>query len=196
MGDNAAGYMRALVAGDKFRGFAYGQADNSASAVAGAIRVDVIPKGFRRVTLSGIAITDVGKPVYMSDDATFTLTGTSNSFVGYVHRYVDTDTCVIEFDDMFAAPLNTLSRMATGIKPSHVVKYAGTGNLTAGQTAHAITVTGVAATDIVTAVVRASTNAVSVVKCVPTANTITVTTSADPGATSTVDYTVLRAVAE
>ena len=96
IGDNASGYAEALVAGDSFRGFADAPADNLTGA-AGAKNVDVITSGWKQVTLSGVAITDVGKPVYMSDDDTFTLTATSNSLVGFVYRYVTTDTCVIEF---------------------------------------------------------------------------------------------------
>lgn len=96
IGDNGSGYARPLVAGDDFRGFADAKSDNS-SGSAGAKNVDVIEEGKLQVTLSGVAITDVGKPVYMSDDATFTLTAGSNSLVGKVARYVTTDTCVIEF---------------------------------------------------------------------------------------------------
>ena len=96
IGDNAAGYAEALVAGDSFRGFADAKVDNSDGA-AGAKNVDVITSGWKQVTITGIAITDVGKPVYMSDDDTFTLTATSNSLVGFVYRYVTSNTCVIEF---------------------------------------------------------------------------------------------------
>jgi len=96
IGDNASGYAEALVAGDSFRGFADAPVDNSDGA-AGAKNVDVITAGWKQVTITGIAITDVGKPVYMSDDDTFTLTATSNSLVGFVYRYVTTNTCIIEF---------------------------------------------------------------------------------------------------
>jgi predicted RecA/RadA family phage recombinase len=93
---NSSGYARALTAGDSFRGFADAKVDNSDGA-AGVKNVDVITEGYAQITLSGIAITDVGKPVYMSADDTFTLTQGSNSLVGYVYRYVTTDTCVIVF---------------------------------------------------------------------------------------------------
>jgi predicted RecA/RadA family phage recombinase len=95
LGDNS-GYVRALTAGDPFRGFADAKVDNS-TGDAGDKSVDVITEGLQQVTITSIAITDVGKPVYMSDDDTFTLTETSNSLVGYVYRYVTTNTCVIKF---------------------------------------------------------------------------------------------------
>lgn len=96
---DSSGYARALVAGDKFRGFADARADNRGGeeAVAGAKKVDVITEGWQEVTLTGVALTDEGKPVYMSDDNTFTLTATSNSLVGYIHRYVGANKCTIKF---------------------------------------------------------------------------------------------------
>ena len=63
-----------------------------------------------------------------------------------------------------------------------------------GSATVALTVTGVAATDVVLAQVQASTNAVTVQKVVPTTNTITLTLSGDPGASTKIAYQVLRAV--
>jgi hypothetical protein len=57
-----------------------------------------------------------------------------------------------------------------------------------GGTSNAFTATGLATTSIVTAVILTSTNDVSIAKAVPTANTLTVTFSADPGANTTVNY--------
>jgi len=90
----------------------------------------------------------------------------------------------------------TLAKLASGISPSHVVKYAGTtGAYGGGGTSNAFTVTGATATDVASAVIRASTNAVSIVKAVLTTNTLTVHFSADPGAGTTVDYVIHRAAA-
>lgn len=98
VGDNASGYARALTAGDPFLGHADEKVDNSSGAAA-AERVRVLgPERYRlEVTLASVAITDVGKNVYASDDATVTLTQGSNSYVGQVARYVTTNTCVVEF---------------------------------------------------------------------------------------------------
>ncbi len=99
VGDDGAGYMRGLVAGDQFRGFAQRQADNSATATDGYINVKVITEGKVQLTITGIAITDVGKPVYASADGTFTLTAGSNSLIGSVHRYVAANTAIVAFSD-------------------------------------------------------------------------------------------------
>lgn len=90
----------------------------------------------------------------------------------------------------------TLAKLAAGITPSHIVKFAGTSEAYAGGgTSVAITVTGALPTDVATAVIRSSTNAVSIVKAVLTDDTLTVTFSGDPGAGTTIDYSILRAAA-
>lgn len=97
VGDNGSGYARPLQAGDPFRGFANGIADNSAGA-AGAINVNLKQHGRAVLSISGLAITDVGKAVYASDDDTFVLTASTNSYVGRVVRYVSSGVGVVEFD--------------------------------------------------------------------------------------------------
>ena len=92
----SSGYARALEAGDPFVGFARRKKVES-TAVNGAVNVDVICKGLMQVTLTGVAVTDVGNAVYMSDDGTFTQTKGSNSFIGNIYRYVAANTCVISF---------------------------------------------------------------------------------------------------
>jgi hypothetical protein len=97
VGDNGSGYARPLVAGDPFLGFATEKADNSAGA-AGAINVNVKHKGRVQLAVGSLAITDVGKQVYASDDNTFTLTATSNSAIGRVIRFVSSGIGIVEFD--------------------------------------------------------------------------------------------------
>jgi hypothetical protein len=88
----------------------------------------------------------------------------------------------------------TLAKLATGIAPASIIALAGTtGAYGGGGTSNAFTVTGLLSTDKVSAVIRASTNSVSITKAVPTADTLTITFSADPGAGTTVDYIVARA---
>ncbi|MDZ7804297.1 hypothetical protein [Thiohalophilus sp.] len=87
VGDNGNGYARPLQAGDPFRGFAEQRADN-ASGSAGDINVRTREIGKVELSISGLAITDVGKDVYASDDNTFILTQGSNTRIGYVHRWV------------------------------------------------------------------------------------------------------------
>jgi len=89
-----------------------------------------------------------------------------------------------------------LAMLGAGITPSHIIKLAGTtAAYGGGGTSNAFTVTGLLATDIVSAVIRTSTNAVAIAKAVPTANTLTITFTADPGAGTTVDYIIARAAA-
>lgn len=96
VGDNGSGFARPLVAGDPFRGIAESRVDNSAGA-AGAKDVRVISNGLVELAISTLAITDVGKAVYASDDNTFTLTKGTNTRIGYVHRWVSTGVGVIAF---------------------------------------------------------------------------------------------------
>lgn len=98
VGDNASGYMRPLVAGDPFRGFAERKADNATGA-AGAKNVRLLREGKISLSISGLAITDVGKDVYASDDDTFTLTKSTNTRIGYVYRYVSSGVGIVAFRD-------------------------------------------------------------------------------------------------
>lgn len=96
VGDNGSGYARPLVAGDPFRGFADYQADNSAGA-AGAIDVRVRTAGRIELPITDLAITDVGKDVYASDDDSFTLTQSTSTRIGHVHAFVSSGIGVVEF---------------------------------------------------------------------------------------------------
>ncbi len=96
VGDNGAGYVRPLVAGDPFRGFADYRVDN-ATGLAGDKVVRTRTHGNIQLAISGLAITDVGKSVYASDDNTFTLTATANSKIGTVSSWVSTGLGIIDF---------------------------------------------------------------------------------------------------
>jgi len=92
-----SGYARGLVSGDQFQGHAISQADNSAVATDGAINVNVMAGRYQlQVTLTGVAVTDVGKAVFATADDTLSLTN-SGSFVGVVRRYVAANTAIVEF---------------------------------------------------------------------------------------------------
>lgn len=88
----------------------------------------------------------------------------------------------------------TLAKLATGIAPAYIVKFAGKDVSAGGSATVVITATGVAATDVVFADIQASANAVNIQKVTPTTNTITVICSGDPGA-ATISYQALRAAA-
>jgi hypothetical protein len=96
VGDNASGYMRPLVSGDQFRGFCLETVGNSDGS-AGDLNVQLLESGKVQLSISGLAITDVGRPVYATDDDTFVLTGIG-SYIGRVTRYVSSGVGIVAFD--------------------------------------------------------------------------------------------------
>ncbi|HEU4708752.1 MAG TPA: hypothetical protein VFS17_05515 [Methylophilaceae bacterium] len=97
VGDNGSGYARPLQAGDPFRGFADDKADNSTGA-AGDVTVRTRTRGRIKLAISSLAITDVGKDVFASDDDTFTLTQGSNTRIGHVVGWIETGYGIVEFE--------------------------------------------------------------------------------------------------
>jgi len=98
---SGSGLARPLQAGDKFGGFAKEQADNTGGA-AGAITVRTQEKGKVKLNVGGAAITDIDAPIYASDDNTFTKTATSNTLIGFVHRFVDSGVVIVDYDVAYA----------------------------------------------------------------------------------------------
>lgn len=95
-----------------------------------------------------------------------------------------------------AAGAVTLAKLASGITPSHVVKYAGTFTTLGGDATEVITVTGLAATDIVDVVVKTSgATPRTILAWAVTTNTITVTMSGDPSTDHVLQYVAHRAAA-
>jgi hypothetical protein len=94
---DATGHAQPLAAANRFVGFAEAKADNSAGSAA-AITVRVIESGKAQLAVTGAVITDVGQPVYASDDDTFTLNPADGAFVGFVHRFVSAGVAVVAFD--------------------------------------------------------------------------------------------------
>lgn len=97
VGENGSGYGRPLVAGDPFLGFAVDKVDNAAG-LAGAKNVEVHRNGRIQLAVASLAITDIGQPVYASDDDTFVLTESTNSYIGRVTRFVSAGVGIVEFD--------------------------------------------------------------------------------------------------
>lgn len=92
-----AGYARHLASGDTFAGFA-DQHINNTVATDGLLRVPTVYRGNVQLTVTGVAVTDVGSDVYASDGNTFTLTAGANVIIGKIIRWVATDTCVVAFN--------------------------------------------------------------------------------------------------
>lgn len=113
VGDNGSGFARPLAAGDPFLGFAIEKVDNSAGA-AGDKRVRVHDEGKIRLPIASLAITDRGKPVYASDDDTFTLTASTNTYVGSVVRWEATGFGIIAFNAKRGGAITALTDSSGG----------------------------------------------------------------------------------
>ena len=123
LGDNS-GYARGLVAGDPFLGHASEYYDNSGGS-QGDHNIQRYRGRYRlQVTLSGVAVTDVGKDVYASADDTLTLNKAINTRVGVVDRYVTTDTAIVEFQTSEGPEtiqeISARSRAATALPTSDI----------------------------------------------------------------------------
>lgn len=94
---SSSGYAAPLSGADTFQGFALAKADNG-SGSAGDINVTVRKTGTIRAAIGSLAITNVGDAVYMSDDDTFTLSSTSNTYIGRVIRFIESGVGEIAFD--------------------------------------------------------------------------------------------------
>ena len=94
---DATGHARPLTSADRFVGFAEDKADNSSGAAA-AINVRTIKRGAIKLAISGAVITDVGQPVYATDDNTFVFTKASAVFIGFMRRFVSSGYGIVEFD--------------------------------------------------------------------------------------------------
>jgi len=113
IGDNGSGYARPLVAGDRFLGISQDYVDNS-NGSAGDLNIKVRFDCFAVWILSSLAIDDVGKDVYATDDLTLTLTKGSNTRVGYVHRWKETGVGIIHFTDGSLADIAELTDNSGG----------------------------------------------------------------------------------
>lgn len=94
---DASGHARPLAATDRFAGFAEATCDNSAGAAA-ALNVRVVESGKIQLSVTGAVITDVGQPVYATDDDTFTFNPVAAVFIGFVHRFVSSGVVIVKFD--------------------------------------------------------------------------------------------------
>lgn len=94
---DASGHARPLVGGDRFLGFAEKRADNSAGAAA-ARNVRTAESGKIVLPVAGAVITDIGQPVYASDDDTFSFNPVGGSFVGFVKRFISAGVVLVAFD--------------------------------------------------------------------------------------------------
>ena len=94
---NASGHVRPLTSADRFVGFCLEKADNSSGSAA-----DINSRMWRRgsvvLPVTGALITDVGLPVYASDDNAFSFIKTSGVFIGFTRRFVSAGYMEVAFD--------------------------------------------------------------------------------------------------
>ncbi len=149
--------------------------------------------------------SDAAETITFAADATSFVAGGTGIVIGQnehkqfvwsetLNRWVPGD--VIGTSDLADGSV-TLAKLASGVTPSHVVKYAGNFTWSGSGASKAQTVTGVAATDTVIVTIKtAPTQAAYVVSAAPTTNTITVTLSAaNTSNDAVISYTVFRAAA-
>lgn len=207
VGLNSGGYARPLVAGDVFGGFALRQTDNALGA-AGDKYVRVVTRGAIVLLVTGLTIDDVGKPVYASDDNTFTMTAGGNTQIGSVKRFIENGKGVVEFwvprspatvtaSDLANGAV-TLDKLADALKPSHVVVAAGEVTWSGGLATLDETVSGALETDIVQAVIAGAPSEAAYLASaiVSAADTLSFALSAaNTSNDAVIAYSVLRATA-
>jgi hypothetical protein len=93
----ASGHARPLTSADKFVGFAQTKCDNSSGSAA-AKNVKVISEGKVQLSVSGAVITDIGQPVYATDDDTFAFTPVGGVYIGKVIRFISSGVVEVQFD--------------------------------------------------------------------------------------------------
>lgn len=92
-----SGHLRPLTSADLFLGFVEAKADNSAGSAA-AINGNLVAYGRLVLPITGLLITDVGLPVYATDDDTFTLSPVGGVFIGFVDRFISAGSGVVSFN--------------------------------------------------------------------------------------------------
>jgi hypothetical protein len=89
-----------------------------------------------------------------------------------------------------------LAMLSAGVTPSHVIKFAGQPTTVGGAAAEAFAIPGVLVTDLAfVQVVNDGTGNVTVLQAACTADTLTVTFSANPGNDTVINYQIIRAAA-
>lgn len=140
------------------------------------------------ITVTGVLASDIAFANYSATDDTDTISDVVCS--------ADTVTVTCSADPSTTHGLHyVVLRPRGSFKPSHYIAYVGYHATVGGAAAEAITVTGALATDIPIVIYNTTDDTDTILKAVATADTLTVTCSADPGATHAFTYMLLRAYA-
>ena len=97
VGGDSSGYARSIQNGDKFLGFADEHIDNSDGG-DGIKAVRVRKRGSILLDIYEIALGDIGRSVYATDDNTFTLSSANAVYIGQISRIDSSDLALVEFD--------------------------------------------------------------------------------------------------
>lgn len=138
------------------------------------------------ITISGVLATDLAFVNYGATDDTDVIAKaacTANTL---------TVTCSADPSTTHSIHYMIIRPRGT-FKPSHYIAYAGTHTTVGGAAAEAVTITGALATDIPIVVYNTTNDTDSILKVVMSANTMTVTCSADPLTAHAFSYMILRA---
>lgn len=138
------------------------------------------------ITVSGVLATDIAFANYSATDDTDTISDVVCS------ANTVTVTCSADPSTTHGLHYCVLRPRGT-FAPSHYIAYAGSHTTVGGAAAEAVTVTGALATDIPIVIYNTTDDTDSILKVVMTANTMTVTCSANPAAAHAFTYMILRA---
>ncbi len=94
---DGTGHARPLESTDRFVGFVQEKLD-SVGTTAADRNVRVKKKGVIVLSVSGAVITDVGQPIYATDDDTFVFSPVGAVFIGRVIRFASAGIVDVEFD--------------------------------------------------------------------------------------------------
>jgi len=114
VGVDPGGYSKAFVPGDLLVGIAYEEVDNSAGAAA-ADKSRVYADGDFVIPISGVALTDVGKPVFATDDGAGLLTGHTDAFIGTILHYYASGEAVVRLKAPGQKPPNGIGSYESGL---------------------------------------------------------------------------------
>ena len=139
------------------------------------------------ITITGLLATDIALVYPLTTDDTDT--------INLVVCTANTLTITVSADPEVAHSYSyVILRKRGTFKPSHYIAYAGQHVCVGGGTTEAITVSGALATDIVIAQWAVSNDDDCLIEtAIASADTVTITTTDDPGTDHTVNYLVLRA---
>jgi len=138
------------------------------------------------ITITGALATDICLVQYAATDDTDTISKAVMT--------ANTLTVTMSANPLTAHALHyCILRPRGSFKPSHYVFAAGTRTTVGGAVAEAITVSGALATDVALVNYAVTDDTDAIRKAVMTANTLTVTMSADPSTAHALSYAILRA---